>query len=452
MAEGLPDFRNPEAIETWLRTQPEEMVLTLAARAALRVLPIIATESRQFSDNLPCHHFAILAWSASIILVRAADFHETGELQAATCAATTALSDLWAPSMGSLPPAARAVWRSFDASLRASASTTRRTIAENAALAFSASYAAAPARASSTALAADAFFGSSHGSSRLGQSRLWHASEPEFVQRQWHKLIDQMRQDDPSWEVWVDWYEDCRVGWRIDLSQERKKALIPEALWNGDPHLLNAEVAKQSITDTQVRLASNLQNLEIYLRNSRNRLEPPSQLQPAANQGTSATLGVDIGKSQYYARRALSELRSKLRAVEAHQGGMGHNLPPVEIPPQQLENLEASVRALEAALAAQSPNFHEIAATSARVAQIFNWLGKKLDLFSNELASSSGKSLGKFMEPKYFIIITSGISLYIGTDTFQTLNNLLEAILQLLEAGAGVAPAVIPPTVPRLPI
>ncbi|MGC2221225.1 MAG: hypothetical protein WA624_02090, partial [Methylocella sp.] len=63
----LADLKNNDALRAWLRTQPREVSVALAARAALRVLPILLTAERKGYMRdvvLPVFRAAAVAWAA----------------------------------------------------------------------------------------------------------------------------------------------------------------------------------------------------------------------------------------------------------------------------------------------------------------------------------------------------------------------------------------------------
>jgi hypothetical protein len=66
----MVDFRNGREGQLWFQDQPDEVCVTLAARAALRVLPlIVAGEDRNLNFEtvlaLPCFRAAAASWAAA---------------------------------------------------------------------------------------------------------------------------------------------------------------------------------------------------------------------------------------------------------------------------------------------------------------------------------------------------------------------------------------------------
>ena len=66
----LVEITNPEQLEAWLRTQPREIAIALAARAALRVVPIAwSARGGELEDDwfshlvLPIFRATAAAWA-----------------------------------------------------------------------------------------------------------------------------------------------------------------------------------------------------------------------------------------------------------------------------------------------------------------------------------------------------------------------------------------------------
>jgi hypothetical protein len=64
-AAGVPDFRDREAVGAWLRTQPREVAVVIAARAALRVAPSVERGRAQAGDRFPALVLAVFRATAA---------------------------------------------------------------------------------------------------------------------------------------------------------------------------------------------------------------------------------------------------------------------------------------------------------------------------------------------------------------------------------------------------
>ena len=202
----MAEIRSREDLERWLKGKPNEFAQVIAARAALRALPyafadrvktkwvkgyalslIRATAISWAARNIPAHDMAVAAHAAA----RAAD-------PAADVAADVAYA------------AARAA-AAADASFAADAAARAADAAANAAVDASfAAFAAANAAVWDNISADCDWLGtSSDGATdarRLTREPLWPRPSPEWWQQAWDYATAHLTALDPSYQVWIDWY------------------------------------------------------------------------------------------------------------------------------------------------------------------------------------------------------------------------------------------------------
>jgi hypothetical protein len=253
------DWSDSDAAEAWLRTQPREVCVALAARAALRVLPLaIHALNRRSSDRrsrllLPAFRAAAAAWSAGV---------RSWPREVVTCAAVAsniainAAADLAAESRADADAATHAgvdaAAAAADASEAAAAvldATTNPLHAAARATARAADEAADAAAYVSGAAAAHAAFTADirailpRGNAlALLLAPLWPSEPPDWADAAWSNLCDHVLAADEGWEVWTTWYEARLKGGPVDVDLETKRVIGPKR-WKEGPKAVNAEIA-----------------------------------------------------------------------------------------------------------------------------------------------------------------------------------------------------------------
>lgn len=287
----MVDFSNREELEAWLRTQPREVAVTLAARAAGRALPAVSSLPRSDGRRFAVLTLAVLR-ATKLAYSTAIHWNRNTSLAPATIAAAAYIADAVsiqadatrvavfnaarearaADVTAAAARAARASARGIDASVRAAADAADAAAAFAAAAAYVAAE-ALPARATAAraaAIAAAASYaafavevGQTHG---LISEKLWRddpatraiiprvgKSVPDLFADLWRDLKTWLLvREGENWSVWTDWY-DAWLDGRDQFPQLSAKAredldiaicLIPDADWQEGPAHVNAIIRK----------------------------------------------------------------------------------------------------------------------------------------------------------------------------------------------------------------
>jgi hypothetical protein len=245
------DLSSRKDVEAFLRREPRAWAEVLAARAALRVVPLLASfvsegppsPSRFAPSNvfLTLFRSTALPWLAALV-----PRHGRRLRKAARSAASAAGVAAWVPIGARF--AATAAANAANAAAARSAAAAAAAAASAAANAAAAASTAAAASAASTAPAARSviYDALSRDGARLvvhGQADnlrsipLWGAlGVPDFVAHNWARLSTALRQAEGAadWSlVWIDWYEALSQGhapW--GLPREIGEQILVEAmLW-----------------------------------------------------------------------------------------------------------------------------------------------------------------------------------------------------------------------------
>jgi hypothetical protein len=263
----LTDFKNRSQLEAWLGKQPPDVAIVLAARAALRVLPVAQTAKHEgFSDVLvlPVFRATVFSWASAKYPAQRTEFAAAAAHAAAVAAAAAA--------------AIRADCNAYAAAIRAdynayAADAYAAVAAGNAAAA--AAYAGA--RTYAAAYAGDAaapFFWSALSSdatrlekgaaaSAIARSPLWPQGQPDQLHSLWREMKAALHAAKQDWQVWTIWYDDRLEGRVRDKTRELAYVRIEEALWDQGPAVVNAEIERRiAMSSYEDRLRSRTTDLE----------------------------------------------------------------------------------------------------------------------------------------------------------------------------------------------
>lgn len=217
----MVEITDRESAEAWFKTQPQEICVATAARAALRSAAGMGNEDHETLDQL-----ALPAFRAMIISAVAAN-RPTAEIKMAALSAAAS-----AASANSAAYSAAA-----SAALSANSALSAAASAANSAAASAASAASATLSANSaaySALSADGTETEDHGADAraLLSAPIWrHVEEPDGLRDGRKKLLAFFDADPAVWRFWRDWYLAMFDGRWTQWDLARDIALIPDAVW-----------------------------------------------------------------------------------------------------------------------------------------------------------------------------------------------------------------------------
>ena len=254
MADAPPDdFSDHEAVEAWLKTQPQAVSVALAARAALRSVPTFSRldwyRSPREAAVLLCQSLCAAAASsfcscgyqrvAARRAARAAYVAASGYASVAAAAAERHIIPIVGPAARIAADAANAAITDDDHA--GSAIVSRFDAAAGSAVAW-----ADGARVARYAARADALLlagGDPAAIRAVCASPLWPDGPPDWAEAAWSKLKAALPRDE-GWAVWTDWYEARLRGAPYDLALEEARVLEPaEEDWK-DPKRANVKLAE----------------------------------------------------------------------------------------------------------------------------------------------------------------------------------------------------------------
>jgi hypothetical protein len=241
----LVDFGNPDELKRWLGEQPSDLGIALAARAALRVLPMIPFP---LGGLLPAD--AVLAVAnqfrnLSIVWILSGPYRHHGNVhdRARSAAVRPLRGTLFATS------AAQAARRSAAEVVRALATPNKSPQ----------KYLDSLATAITLALAAEAEFPECSGLSALlydvnslagrratflSSLPLWRQM-PRWAMQRWRDLRDALNKAGQDWQVWTVWY-DNRLAGRIEPSEyELAYVDVPDIVQKRGPASVNKELLRR---------------------------------------------------------------------------------------------------------------------------------------------------------------------------------------------------------------
>jgi hypothetical protein len=257
------DFSDREEVKRWLDAiepaeRRREVAVALAARAALRVVPLLIAEFDLHTDVrdvvlseiiLPIFRGMLVTWAAAKYPARREEFRAAATAAAANFApidiatgaagaaaftlesAIAAVRLIAVPIVDAIPTAVHAI----DAAIHAAADAAGRA-GEGTPGAGSASC-DDDAEAIESGLSATEIAGNS----------LWPEGAPSWAVGAWQELKSVLLSSADDWEVWSDWYEGRLAGDERNPpieALEVARATIPDKIWEFGPYDVNAEIRR----------------------------------------------------------------------------------------------------------------------------------------------------------------------------------------------------------------
>ncbi|MEM6355881.1 MAG: hypothetical protein AAF844_09370 [Pseudomonadota bacterium] len=228
------DFTNFKAVVRWFRAHDPEVAVVFAARAALRVAPLLGSDKREEAPSaliLPSLRATAAPWLAGARPSLSADLSAAAADAAAYAAyaadaAAAAAAD--AAAFAAAYAAAYAAYAAADAAADAAAYAAR-----------AAAHAAAADAADTAAAIREGC-----GAAALARRPLWQdGGMPPIFADAWDALkTSLLAREGEHWEVWTEWYEARLRGDPVNSILEYERVTSPEIDWNAGPATVNAKI------------------------------------------------------------------------------------------------------------------------------------------------------------------------------------------------------------------
>jgi hypothetical protein len=245
-----PQIKDQESLAVWLAGQNSEIAVAIAARPALRAVPLAADGLQKRGSRRSVAEFTTLTLaifrSTAMARVCAKYPSRANELRAAAALAARAAATATSAARASARAAASAA---ADAAACAAAASDAKAAAYAAAdVASATAYAFANAAYVASASAAATVWEEVHfdiatfrslGKIELADWPLWSTQPPTWADIAWSALQVTLPRDE-CWEVWITWYEDRLRGRSRGEDYEIVIANVPPELWRNSPAAANA--------------------------------------------------------------------------------------------------------------------------------------------------------------------------------------------------------------------
>ncbi|MCI0599839.1 MAG: hypothetical protein L0Y50_06130 [Beijerinckiaceae bacterium] len=214
----LADFNDRAEFEAWLKIQPREVLVALAARAALRALPYVrAARNDGYVQSLvmPMFRAAAAQWALAK--------YPSPETWIAATRAAAAIAGAFAD------PGVTARLRPF-ISRQSYFCQDSGCVSEPARAAID--FAVCGNRGAASALRADA---AAIESGRTAQDvlarKLWPAARPRRITQLWKELKQDLLDAQQDWKAWTEWYEAWTKGGTAIGALEAARVTISDDIW-----------------------------------------------------------------------------------------------------------------------------------------------------------------------------------------------------------------------------
>jgi hypothetical protein len=242
------EFDNREDVQRWLQGKPADVVLLMAARAALRALPALVLGLRpesmgaaaRIESRLAVFRALAVAWAAASYKADKPKLRAEAELaiaapfpaEAASMAALSAARGVRDDPPQQLFHATDAIGAAIEAADDFIRSLTLIGSAGESGGGSILTVAADDARIIERGIKTET----------VATHPLWPGGYPRWVRTAWNQLSNALLDADPSWEVWTRWYEARLNGGPANQALEIARATIPDEIWQQGPKVVNAHI------------------------------------------------------------------------------------------------------------------------------------------------------------------------------------------------------------------
>jgi len=230
-------FEKRKDFEAWLNTQPREVCVILAARAALRVAPLAASAAPAVGDAKALQKFRKLSFSIffATALARVAAKYpgraNTLSAGQAVVYADAAADGVAVDGYSAAYAAGRAASNAVAATVGVAAAAASSAYVADVTSAVAFRHAVAASR---IAIVTDANFVSTNGVAVLADALLWLGGAPPWAFTDWAQFQAALP-DGEDWDVWFYWYNERLNGGGRSEAEEMLFATVPQELWGNPP-------------------------------------------------------------------------------------------------------------------------------------------------------------------------------------------------------------------------